>query len=342
MRRTLTLLLFATLAGPHAHAQYTVLVCGAPPHPMPNYNTDVQSTLLATGDFTGVDILDPHSTTPTLAQLQAYHAVLVFSDDTFLDSTALGDALAAYVDAGGGVVRAFFTVGIGNWPGPTSLGGAFNSDAYQVIVPGPSTSFGATHRTLGTVHLPAHPLMAGVNSFDGGAASYATSTSVISPGSYRVADMDNGYFLIVAKENAGSAQDKRRVDLNFYPPSNAVEDVFWDATTDGDVIMANALLWVGGAAPAGINAAERGSGVRLFPVPAHNTVQVALSGAPTTGCTVELLDATGRRVQPPQAMPVVNGAASATLDVEACANGVYLVRVSNARQHWLARLVVER
>ena len=50
--------------------------------------------------------LDP---TPTLATLQQYSAVLVYSNCAFNNSAALGDVLADYVDGGGHVVVATFS-----------------------------------------------------------------------------------------------------------------------------------------------------------------------------------------------------------------------------------------
>src|SRR3954454_4053485 len=70
----------------------------------PTWVAEVQSKLVATGRFTQVDTIDAGSTTPTLAQLLAYKSVLVWADSGFSDSTTLGNNLADYVDAGGGVV----------------------------------------------------------------------------------------------------------------------------------------------------------------------------------------------------------------------------------------------
>ncbi len=73
---------------------------------------DVQSKLEGTGLFTQVGVHDVRSYTPTLAELQQYSAVLVFSNYTFSDNVALGDVLADYADAGGGVVVATFAFNI--------------------------------------------------------------------------------------------------------------------------------------------------------------------------------------------------------------------------------------
>ena len=74
----------------------------------PTFTADVQTKLLGTGQFTTVDILDVMTTTPTLAQLQAFDGVLVWSNANYADPNTLGTNLADYHDAGGGVVTVLF------------------------------------------------------------------------------------------------------------------------------------------------------------------------------------------------------------------------------------------
>lgn len=64
--------------------------------------TDPQAKLTGTGLFSAVDIITANTTTPSLATLQNYGAVLVWSNVNFASASALGDVLADYVDAGGG------------------------------------------------------------------------------------------------------------------------------------------------------------------------------------------------------------------------------------------------
>jgi hypothetical protein len=72
----------------------------------PSWNNDVQSKLLGTGFFSTVDIINISTTTPTLAQLLQYNAVLVYTDSPgVLNPTVFGDTLANYVDAGGVSLR---------------------------------------------------------------------------------------------------------------------------------------------------------------------------------------------------------------------------------------------
>lgn len=74
----------------------------------PAWNSDVQAKLTATGRFSSVGLIDVVNTTPTLATLIQYQAVLVYPDAPYFNATALGNVLADYFDAGGGVVEAVF------------------------------------------------------------------------------------------------------------------------------------------------------------------------------------------------------------------------------------------
>lgn len=202
-------------------------------------NEDVKAKLDATGAFAQVDIINGYlSSIPSLTQLQAYDAVLVYSDFRFRDPTLMGDVLADYIDGGGGVVGAvFLTAGV-------PIDGRFNTDTYRVIVP--ANEYNSPRLTLGTVLLPDHPVMKGITSFDGGSSSYRSSSTTLTPNSYRIADWSDGSFLITAKDNVGPA-NVRRVDLGFYPPSSTSRNDFWNPATDGALIMKNALLYVAGA-----------------------------------------------------------------------------------------------
>src|SRR6267378_5137405 len=205
--------------------------------------SEVQSKLVATGRFSQVDTIDAGTTTPTLAQLLAYKSVLVWSDSSFGDSTALGNNLADYVDGGGGVVIAVFT------DASVPLSGRFVSDDYYVLEP---NSQGSGQLTLGTVYEPSSPLMAGVTSFDGGTSSFRDGNPILNANAVRVADWSDGEPLIARRTINGN----RRVDLNFFPPSTDSRNDFWVSSTDGVKIMANALEYVGLAtcapAPAGM------------------------------------------------------------------------------------------
>jgi hypothetical protein len=102
-----------------------------------------------------IDTLDVRSTTPTLTQLQAYGAVLVFSNYPFQNAVAMGDVLADYVDAGGGVVTASFS----HFSQPFGLLGRLTSAGYAAFVSGGQVG---SHTLSLANSNTAHPIMQGV------------------------------------------------------------------------------------------------------------------------------------------------------------------------------------
>jgi hypothetical protein len=237
---TLVLVALALLLGGVGQARagsIPVAILGSP-NGGAAWNADVQSKLLATGDFSTVDVYNISQTTPTLAQLESYKSVLVYSDGAgYQNSAALGNNLADYVDAGGGVVVMTFA------NASIPFGGRFNSQDYWGIEPASQSVF--PDLTLGAIHNPSSPILAGVSSFDGGSSSYY-GTGTIHPGATDVADWSNGAPLVVTRTINGS----NRVDLNFFPPSSDAASVFWRSNTDGALLMANALEYAGAPAPA--------------------------------------------------------------------------------------------
>ena len=84
--------------------------------------------------------------------------------------------------------------------------------------------------------------MKGVGSFSGGSGSHRQNSTAVVSGAVAVARWADNRPLVVTREINGT----RRVDLGFFPVSSDNDARFWDASTDGDLIMANALLYVMG------------------------------------------------------------------------------------------------
>ncbi len=197
--------------------------------PEPTWVLDVRNKLSGTGLFEAVDEFDGGAGTPTLAQLNAYDAVMVSNDYPWSSATNLGNVLAAYVDGGGGVVQAMFAVG-----GGVPLAGNWTA-SYSSIVFGPATIGTAT---LGTITDQNHPIMIGVEAFNGGTSSYRPTNTTLTAGATLIASWSDGKPLVAVGPKIN------RVDLGFYPPSNNARVDFWQAGTDGVKLMANALLYV--------------------------------------------------------------------------------------------------
>ena len=235
------------------------------------YAQDAQTKLIATHEFSQVDLYSiggGQGPIPTLAFLKGYDAVLYWTSYGVV--TGLGTILAQYVDSGGGVVFAAEAVSNGY-----GLDANFSNSTYRCIDPNVLYTSNSPYLTIGPVALPTHPIMQNVYTFSGGSAVRTESTTIES-GAYIVAfwssdgtaygSSPNNIPLIIARENAGINHNRRRVDLNFYPPSS---DIFtqngglthgWSPMTDGARIMANALTWV---SPPGI----------LITNPADKTIQ---------------------------------------------------------------------
>lgn len=222
-----------TFVSGHATALPDVLICAAASSTLTaGQFTDPQAKLQATGRFGTVDLFNASTATPTLAQLQAYDAVIVWSNVNFSSSSALGDVLADYVDAGGGVVLAVFansTTTVNRY-----LTGRWQSGNYNVIPPALGTTSGSS--SLGSTLDPGHPLMEGVNTLSATTASRPTSLALNS-GCKIVSTWADGKFLTATHPL------QNRCDIGLYPPSSAVSAGFWNQATDGAAVLANALTW---------------------------------------------------------------------------------------------------
>jgi hypothetical protein len=221
------MLLAALLYTPVAGAT-DVLICYSS-----GYEADVVAKIVGTGLFPVVDEFNCGGGTPTDANFAAYDAVLVYSDSGFLDPTTLGDRLATFVDNGGGVVEAVFA------NGSVPLSGRFESQGYEAFT---GNAQGGGNGLTMVIDDPAHPIMAGVVNFNAGTSSFDTSNAVLQPGGTQIAHYSqNGLPLVATLET----KPGRTVGLNFYPPSSAIRADFWSTATDGALLLANSLAWVG-------------------------------------------------------------------------------------------------
>lgn len=201
---------------------------------IPFYDNDVKSKLDGTGYFSQTDVINVRESTPTLAQMQQYDAVIVYSDGCFQNSTVLGNNLADYVDSGGGVVVATFAF----YDSDTCLAasGRLSSGGYLPFTRGSYTSGSELFMVKDDA---SHPILNGVNTFSGGTASYHNSPISLASGATLIAHWTNGQPLVGTKITGGN----RVVGLNFYPPSSDIRSDFWRSNTDGAKLMGNALLW---------------------------------------------------------------------------------------------------
>jgi hypothetical protein len=237
--------------------------------------SEIQSKLIGTGLFSQVDVQNVMDYTPTLEELQGYQAVLVASDNDFADNVAMGDVLAEYMDAGGGVVMstfAFYTdAGLG-------IAGEIVNRDYLPFTLG----YQDQGQPLELVpDLPNDPILAGVNSFNGGLSSYH-NTVALAAGATQVAHWSNGVPLVATRQPTIG----KIAGLNFYPPSSDAREDLWDSTTDGDLLMGNALVWAGNCFQKVANLAYLDVSPR-YPL-STGYVNLRWGGSETTGVTYEL------------------------------------------------------
>ncbi|HYC83936.1 MAG TPA: S8 family serine peptidase [Chryseosolibacter sp.] len=122
---------------------------------------DVVDKLYSTGKFASVSYISVGSYTPTLSEVSAFDAVLIFTAFDYADKVTLGNVMADYVDNGGGVVSAIFEVtDCCNY----RLLGRWYDEHYYLI--DHSTTQSGSRQYLGSY--VASPILEGVASFDGG------------------------------------------------------------------------------------------------------------------------------------------------------------------------------
>lgn len=209
----------------------SVAIVGVNPDEEDAWIEEVKTKIYNVGFFNKVDIFDASQRTPTLNELLKYDSLMVYSDGNFLDGNALGDIIADYSDTGRGVVVAVFETS-----GATLLG-RWAEETYDPINPEDQAE-----ETELTLILPGeisnHQVLKNVYSFNGGTSSYH-GIGALNNNSTIIARWSNDVIFIAEKND----KIGKIIALNFYPPSNDSRDDFWLSSTDGDIIMANALKY---------------------------------------------------------------------------------------------------
>jgi len=202
---------------------------------------DICSKLRSVG-IGNVDSFYAQKRIPTLEELQKYTAILIYSynSSAFLDGQLMGDVIADYVDNGGGVVVTVFTNCNNLRNG--FLKGRFLEQNYHPITPARQhDTNGKKPLSLGKIHIADHPILQGVKSLEGGRSSFFCH-GALHPEAKLVAEWSNGVPLISDLEK----KKGKVVALNFFPPSSDTGDPrFWSSNTDGSLMMANSLIYVG-------------------------------------------------------------------------------------------------
>ena len=148
----------------------------------PELATDFNAQL--TGHtFTGIDV---STTTPTLAELQAYDAVLLFEDGTFSNATNVGNVVAQYANSGHAVILGTF------YDQDRSDAGGHGWGALESIDPNTTDTVGCSYtaNAINAASIVAHPLTTGVTSLFSGPTGYSGGNQA-KPGSVVLANWTN-------------------------------------------------------------------------------------------------------------------------------------------------------
>jgi hypothetical protein len=166
-----------------------------------------------------VEVINYLSAFPDLVTIDVI-AVLVWSNYVYFDPIALGDVLADYVDAGGGVVLATFS-----WYDQFYLDGRIMTDYSPFAQVGPSLYSRADMGWFDS----SHPIMQGVSSISG----YYRDDVALTPGAVLVAEWVDGDPFVATKETV--------VGISLYPSVTLVPDSDW--TGEVPTLIHNALVW---------------------------------------------------------------------------------------------------
>lgn len=140
----------------------------------------------------------------TLASLSGYDVVIAASNSIFSEPGNIGDVLADFADAGGGVVLTEFT-----FQGVWALGGRIMTAGYSPFTIDPSSGGYAFVSALGTIFDPLSPLLTGT----AGVTTHYQADVGLDTGASLVADWTSGRHAI-AYNSLGT---NSVVALNLFP-----------------------------------------------------------------------------------------------------------------------------
>lgn len=203
---------------------------------------DVRMRVAATGRFRNtIDTYSIGIFSALPSDLSTGYDSIMIGNNNSIDSVILGDQFADFVDAGGGVVTV-----TGAHAGATfGLAGRWINGGYSPYPAGNGSVYRSANPTFGVIHRPGHPLLTGVDSFNGGVLA-AHDAATLAPGADPIVDFNTGYPL-AAERKRGPIQS---VGLNFFMDSSATAPgIGWETGTDGALLLANALTYVSSPRP---------------------------------------------------------------------------------------------
>ena len=191
-----------------------------------------KDSLLATGMFNSISVINVQSHTPTLEELSAFETILIWTNYPISSNReGLGNVLADYVDNGGGLVVSMFA----NATYSYSLGGRFMNEGYFLMAPG---SYGTTDGNV-TIIESEHPIFNGVEDLFNPGSSYSLVGTTLLEGATLLATYTNSQRPLAAVMDFNDGTP--RVDLAVYPNLDFEQNR--GATAQ---LLANSMAWVAG------------------------------------------------------------------------------------------------
>ncbi|KAJ3440641.1 pep-cterm sorting domain-containing protein [Anaeramoeba flamelloides] len=174
------------------------------------------------------------------SELRKYDVAFVYaSDSKFVDPIELGNDLVRFVEDGGGLVLC--SINCLDLEDEQQIYGKILEPQYLPF--GKGTSISNQPAKLGEVCLPFHPIMNGVNTFDGGNYSFRIQTPKLSENSKTIAKWEDGNVLVAEKTFPNHTSFGKVIVLNLYPPNNSVDINCWKSNSDGEKLFLNSVLY---------------------------------------------------------------------------------------------------
>ncbi|KAJ5072436.1 hypothetical protein M0811_01451 [Anaeramoeba ignava] len=164
--------------------------------------------------------------------LNSFHCVFVYSSQKFYHSKSLGNILANYVENGGSLIISCFAINKDSF----GLKGKIISDQFFPVKLGKSLNT-KNNIEVGKIYSENHPILNGVSRFNCGNQNVRTDIVALQ-NSNVIAEWNDGIPLIIEKNYPNSGLI---VVLNFYPVSSKLQDGYWNFSSDGGLILRNAI-----------------------------------------------------------------------------------------------------
>ncbi len=178
----------------------------------------LQSALQGLPGLARLDLFNAQNSMPTPGQLKNYDVIVTWSNYQYADSTALGNELADFENAGGVVVALNF-----DWYAGYTLNGWWQTVGYSPFNASSAANFQTA--SLGAIDVPNSPLMVKVNDI----TAYYRVTTTLTAGATQIAEWSDGTPLLAVKGRAVGTTGYFGDAPSPQPWSGDVAQLIWNA-----------------------------------------------------------------------------------------------------------------